>query len=132
MSVFSHSIDWERSFILASHVGSMARQLDDCLGYARERKQFGKSIGEFQSVSNRLADMKLRLETAQLLLYKLAWMKGQGQQAVLEAGAVGGTRNGGEQAGGSQGQETAAVHQRAPQFKRIRCRMPGLSSGRQV
>jgi hypothetical protein len=85
VSVFTHSMGWERSFIFSSHVGSMARQLDECVKYAGERKQFGTSIGKFQSVSNRIADMRLRLETSQLLLYKLAWMKDQNEAATLEA-----------------------------------------------
>ncbi len=85
VSIFNHSMDWERSFIFTSHVGSMARQLDDCIEFARQRKQFGKPVGHFQSVSNRIADMKLRLETARLLLYKLAWMKQRGENAALEA-----------------------------------------------
>ncbi|MGB5832405.1 MAG: acyl-CoA dehydrogenase family protein [Thiohalocapsa sp.] len=84
-NVFHHSMDWERSFIFTSHVGSMARQLDDCVTYARKRQQFGKDIGKFQSVSNRLADMKLRLETSRLLLYQAAWLKNQGRHAALEA-----------------------------------------------
>ncbi|MGI9264605.1 MAG: acyl-CoA dehydrogenase family protein [Gammaproteobacteria bacterium] len=85
VSIFNNSMDWERGFIFTSHVGSMARQLDECVQYARQRRQFGKPIAEFQSVSNRLADMKLRLETARLLLYKLAWMKERGDHAALEA-----------------------------------------------
>ncbi|MEM8993328.1 MAG: acyl-CoA dehydrogenase family protein [Acidobacteriota bacterium] len=85
VSVFTSSMDWERSFIFASHVGSMARQLDEAIAYAKGRKQFGQSIGGFQSVSNRIADMKLRLETSRLLLYKLADKKGRGESALLEA-----------------------------------------------
>ena len=45
----------------------------------QERKQFGKPIGSFQAVSHRIVDMKLRLETARLMLYRLAWL--------LDAGA---------------------------------------------
>lgn len=85
VNIFNHSMDWERSFIFTSHVGSMARQLDDCVVHARQRRQFERPIAEFQSVSNRLADMKLRLETARLLLYKLAWTKQQGTSAALDA-----------------------------------------------
>lgn len=85
MSLFSHAMEWERSFILCSHVGAMARQLKECVDHARERKQFGQAIGGFQSVSNRIADMGVRLETCRLLLYKLAWMKQTGQTAALEA-----------------------------------------------
>jgi L-prolyl-PCP dehydrogenase len=84
-SLFNHMMEWERSLIQASHVGAMARQLDDCIAYAKRRHQFGKPIGTFQSVANRIADMRVRLETARLLLYKLAWMKQHSQTAVLEA-----------------------------------------------
>jgi alkylation response protein AidB-like acyl-CoA dehydrogenase len=84
-NIFSSSMEWERSCILASNLGAMERQLELCLHYARQRKQFGQSIGKFQSVSNRIADMKVRLETAQLLLYKVAWLKSMGKSAVMEA-----------------------------------------------
>ncbi len=84
-SIFSHSMEWERSFIFASHVGAMARQLDDAVAFARTRTQYGQSIGSFQSVANRIAEMKLRLETSRLLLYKLAWLKEQGRSALMEA-----------------------------------------------
>lgn len=82
-SIFTNSMDWERSFIFASHVGSMARQLDDVIEYARTRRQFGEPIGKFQSVSNRIADMRLRLETSRLLLYKAAWLLDSGDAAQL-------------------------------------------------
>lgn len=85
MSLFNHTIEWERSFILASHVGVMARQVEECMAYAKARKQFGAPISSFQAVSHRIADMKVRLEVARLLLYKLAWMKAQSQPAALEA-----------------------------------------------
>jgi alkylation response protein AidB-like acyl-CoA dehydrogenase len=68
-------MEWERGCILASAIGSMERQLEESVRYCQERKQFGKPIGHFQSVSNRLVDMKLRLETARLLLYRAAWIK---------------------------------------------------------
>lgn len=84
-SIFNYSANWERAFIFSSHVGSMARQLDECVQYAGQREQFDKPLTEFQSVSNRLANMKLRLETSRLMLYKLAWLKQRGDQANLEA-----------------------------------------------
>jgi alkylation response protein AidB-like acyl-CoA dehydrogenase len=84
-TIFNGSMEWERSCILGSHVGAMERQLENCIRYARERSQFGKPIGKFQSVANRIADMKTRLETARLLLYKVAWLKKAGKSAVLEA-----------------------------------------------
>jgi alkylation response protein AidB-like acyl-CoA dehydrogenase len=63
----------------------MERQLERCVEYGRERKQFGQAIGKFQSVANRIVDMKVRLETARLLLYKVAWLKKIGKPATLEA-----------------------------------------------
>ncbi len=80
-----HSLEYERCCILASQVGAMESQLETAVQFARTREQFGKPIGKFQSVSNRVADMKLRLETAKLLLYKVAWLKQQDQPAMLEA-----------------------------------------------
>lgn len=83
--IFNHSMEWERSSILASHVGAMERQLEECIAYARQRQQFSQPIGRFQSVANRIADMKVRLETARLILYQVAWLKKQGKPAVMEA-----------------------------------------------
>ncbi len=85
VSIFNGSMEWERSGILASHVGAMERQLEVCIRYARERRQFGQPIGKFQAVANRIAEMKVRLETARLILYKVAWLKKMDKPAVMEA-----------------------------------------------
>lgn len=84
-SIMNHSLEYDRCCILASQLGAMERQLETTIAYVKERKQFGQSIGKFQSVSNRIADMKLRLETSRLLLYKVAWLKSQGKSAMMEA-----------------------------------------------
>jgi alkylation response protein AidB-like acyl-CoA dehydrogenase len=63
----------------------MERLLERCTAHARERTQFGQAIGQFQTVANRIVDMKLRLETARLLLYRVAWLKKTGKSAVMEA-----------------------------------------------
>ncbi len=84
-SILNHSLEYDRCCILASQLGAMERQLEQTIKYVQERQQFGQSIGQFQSVSNRIADMKLRLETSRLLLYKVAWLKKNGKPATLEA-----------------------------------------------
>lgn len=84
-TIFTSSMEWERACILGSHVGAMERQLEVCIRYARTRKQFGQPIGKFQSISNRIAEMKVRLEAARLLLYKVAWLKKVGKPAHMEA-----------------------------------------------
>jgi alkylation response protein AidB-like acyl-CoA dehydrogenase len=86
-AIFQHSMEWERSFIFAGHVGAMARQLAVCTAFARDRRVFGRTIDGHQSVSNRLADMALRLETSRLLLYKAAWLKSRGDPCA-EAAAL--------------------------------------------
>ena len=84
-SISNSSLEYERCCILASHLGAMERQLEAAIAYARKRTQFGQRIGKFQSVSNRIAEMKLRLETSRLLLYKVAWLKKTNQPAMMEA-----------------------------------------------
>ena len=83
-TIFKHSMACERSGILASAVGTMERQLEACTEYAKRRRQFGRPIGAFQSVANRIVDMKVRLETARLLLYKAGWLRSQGEEAGEE------------------------------------------------
>lgn len=85
MAIFNHSMDWERSCILATAVGTMQRQLDRCVQYAKDRRQFGQPIGKFQAVSHRIADMRVRLETARLLLYKVGWLKSRDESSAAEA-----------------------------------------------
>jgi alkylation response protein AidB-like acyl-CoA dehydrogenase len=84
-SIFNSSQEWERICILASQVGVMEYQLEASVQYARDRKQFGQSIGKFQSISNRIAEMKLRLEAARLLMYRAAWLKQSGKSVMMEA-----------------------------------------------
>ncbi len=84
-AVFECSMEWERGCILASCLGVMQRQLDECLAYARQRKQFGRAIGKFQSVANRLVDMKVRLDTSRPLVYRIGALKDRGADATTEA-----------------------------------------------
>ncbi len=85
VTVFECSMEWERGSILASCLGVMTRQLNDCLEHARSRKQFGKAIGKFQSVANRLVDMRVRLDTCRPLVYRIGALKDKGIDATTEA-----------------------------------------------
>ena len=78
-------MEYERCCILASQIGAMERQLEVAVQYAKNHTRFSQPIGKFQSVSNRIADMKMRIETARLLLYKVAWLKQEGKPAMLDA-----------------------------------------------
>jgi alkylation response protein AidB-like acyl-CoA dehydrogenase len=88
MAIFNASMDWERSCILASSIGVMQRQLERCIAYAKERRQFDQPIGKFQAVAHRIVDMKVRLESSRLLLYRLGWLKGQGRSTVMDSAIV--------------------------------------------
>jgi alkylation response protein AidB-like acyl-CoA dehydrogenase len=83
--VFTCSMAWERACILATCVGTMRRQLEKCIEYAQTRKQFGHAIGKYQSVANRIVDMKLRYEAGRLLLYKVGWLMQQGKATDADA-----------------------------------------------
>lgn len=85
-AIFRSSMEWERGCIFAPCVGAMQRQLEQCVEYARTREQFGSPIGKFQSVANRLVDMRLRLENSRSLLYKMAWAKMTTGKAAMESG----------------------------------------------
>ena len=85
MSIFASSMRWERGLILAPALGTMQRQLERCVVYARERTQFGQPIGAFQAISHKLAEMRLRLESAHLMLYRTAWLLDSGQASDLDA-----------------------------------------------
>ncbi len=88
MAIFNSSMEWERSCLFASVVGAMRRQLETCVAYARSREQFGQPIGKFQGVSDKLADMYVRLEAARSLIYRVVWLKQQGRSAPAEAAAA--------------------------------------------
>jgi len=81
--VLSHVMTWEVlcSFIVTA--GEMRHRLDRCVRYANERTAFGQPIGTFQSVANRIVDMRIGVETARRWLYDAA-------RAVQEHPGVGG------------------------------------------
>ena len=54
-AIFNSEMEWERCCLFACHVGSMERQLESCIKYVKERYQFGKPIGKYQSISNKIA-----------------------------------------------------------------------------
>ncbi len=69
----------------AQMVGLSQGALDHALRYAKERKQFGKSISEFQGVQFELADMATRVEAARLMVYNAARLRDARQPFVTQA-----------------------------------------------
>jgi alkylation response protein AidB-like acyl-CoA dehydrogenase len=84
-NVFTTAMDWERALLVAIHVGAIERLLETSIAYARTRSQFGQAIGKFQAVSHRVADMKVQLEAARLLVYRTASRLGHSRAVSLDA-----------------------------------------------
>jgi alkylation response protein AidB-like acyl-CoA dehydrogenase len=82
--IFQLSMRWERTLIVAPQVGMMRRVLEKCVRRACERTQFGQPIGRFQSVANRIADMKVRLELSRLALMRAAELLAAGRRDAVE------------------------------------------------
>jgi alkylation response protein AidB-like acyl-CoA dehydrogenase len=82
-AIFQHSMGWERACLFAGYLGLMDRLIERCLEHTRSRRQFGQRIAAFQSVANRIVEMKLRLDSARLLLYRACWQMDRGADSVL-------------------------------------------------
>jgi butyryl-CoA dehydrogenase len=79
ISQFLMALQTSRIGFAAHSVGLAQAILDVSLAYAKERKQFGRNIGEFQAIRFKLADMLMEIELARLMVYKAAWQKDQGE-----------------------------------------------------
>ncbi|HOI65537.1 MAG TPA: isovaleryl-CoA dehydrogenase [Thiomonas arsenitoxydans] len=69
VKVLMSGLDYERAVLAAGPVGIMQAVMDSVVPYVHERKQFGQSIGEFQLIQGKLADMYTVLQAARSLLY---------------------------------------------------------------
>jgi len=82
---FLHTLDGGRISIAALGLGIAQASLEKALNYAKERKQFGKSISSFQSIQFKLADMSMEVELARNMVHKAAWLKDQEKPFSKEA-----------------------------------------------
>jgi alkylation response protein AidB-like acyl-CoA dehydrogenase len=82
---FLITLDGGRIGIGAMAVGIAQGAYERALAYAKERKQFGKSISSFQAIQFKLADMAMKIELARNMVYKAAWLKDQGRPFSKEA-----------------------------------------------
>jgi alkylation response protein AidB-like acyl-CoA dehydrogenase len=84
--VAMQTLDGGRIGIAAQAVGIAQAAYEVALAYARERRTFGKAIGEHQAIQAKLADMSMEIDAARLLVHRAAWLKDRGEP-VTEAGA---------------------------------------------
>src|SRR3989440_513314 len=78
-------LDGGRISIAALAVGMAQGAYNAALHYAKQRKQFGRPIADFQAIQFKLADMATEIDAARLLTHRAAWMKDQGKQTTTES-----------------------------------------------
>jgi alkylation response protein AidB-like acyl-CoA dehydrogenase len=78
-------LDGGRISIAALGVGMAQGAYEAALRYARQRKQFGKPIADFQAIQFKLADMATEIDAARLLMHRAAWMKDKGMQTTAQS-----------------------------------------------
>lgn len=79
------TLDTGRMGVAAQSIGVAQGALDEAVKYARERKQFGRRIADFQAISFMIADMATKLEAAKQLVYKTAYLMDTHQPASMNA-----------------------------------------------
>lgn len=78
-------LERERITLAANYLGSARSAFDEAVAYARERRQFGRPIGQFQAIAHLLADLATELEAGRWLTAMAAWRYDQGLPCRKEA-----------------------------------------------
>lgn len=85
--VLMSGLDYERVVLSGIGTGIMAACLDEVMPYLNERKQFGKSIGDFQLMQGKIADMYTAMNTARAYVYEVAKACDRGEVTRQDAAA---------------------------------------------
>ncbi len=83
--LFLKTLDGGRIGIASMALGLAQAAYEAASAYAKERKQFGRPIGEFQGVAFKIADMATTIDAARLMTYRAAWLKDRGKPYTTEA-----------------------------------------------
>ena len=86
--VLMSGLDYERTVLAAGPIGIMQAALDVVMPYIHERKQFGQSIGEFQLVQGKVADMYTTMNACRAYLYAVAAACDRGETSRKDAAGV--------------------------------------------
>ena len=84
-SILMSGLDFERVVLAAGPLGIMASALDTVIPYTQERKQFGKSIGQFQLIQGKIADMYATLNACRSYVYAVASACDRGETTRKDA-----------------------------------------------
>jgi len=88
VAVLMSGLDYERTVLSGGPVGIMMACLDQVIPYIHDRQQFGQSIGEFQLIQGKVADMYTHLSASRALLYAVARACDRGEESRKDAAAV--------------------------------------------
>jgi isovaleryl-CoA dehydrogenase len=88
VKILMSGLDYERTVLSGGPVGIMQACIDEVLPYLHDRKQFGQSIGEFQLMQGKLADMYADLSACRAYLYAVAAACDRGQETRQDCAAV--------------------------------------------
>jgi isovaleryl-CoA dehydrogenase len=88
VKILMSGLDYERTVLSGGPVGIMQACLDEVLPYLHDRKQFGQSIGEFQLMQGKLADMYADLNACRAYLYAVASACDRGEETRQDCAAV--------------------------------------------
>ncbi|MFZ3421580.1 isovaleryl-CoA dehydrogenase [Vibrio harveyi] len=88
VEVLMSGLDYERVVLAAGPLGIMQACMDEVVPYVHDRQQFGKSIGEFQLVQGKLADMYSRMNAAKAYVYAVAAACDRGECTRKDAAGV--------------------------------------------
>ena len=86
--ILMSGLDYERTVLSGGPVGIMQACVDEVLPYLHDRKQFGQSIGEFQLMQGKLADMYADLNACRAYLYAVAGACDRGEETRQDCAAV--------------------------------------------
>ncbi|MDE3076611.1 MAG: acyl-CoA dehydrogenase family protein, partial [Chloroflexota bacterium] len=79
------ALEWERFLMMAHSVGTMQAVIDDCLGYGRDREQFGQPIAVQPAIQLKLAEMQVLASVGELFVRRVARLKDEGRPTPLES-----------------------------------------------
>lgn len=88
VKVLMSGLDYERLVLAGGPLGIMQAAMDIVVPYIRDRKQFGKAIGEFELVQGKLADMYTRMNAAKSYVYMVALSADRGETTRKDAAGV--------------------------------------------
>ena len=84
-SIAMQALGGGRIGIAAQALGLSRSALEKAAAYAKEREQFGQSIGQFGAIKNKLADMATNVDASRLLVWQAAYLKDQGKEYIKES-----------------------------------------------